>query len=261
MSSTFSTAERSYFTSESVTEGHPDKVCDQISDAVLDAVLKDDPDGHVACETATTTGVVLVFGEITTSTYVDIPALVRDVVRDIGYTHAAYGFDCKTCGVIVSIKEQSPEIAGGVEHGARSRASKDTGRSVRPDRRRRPGHDDRLRLPRDRRADAAADLPRAQALPAVCPRRASTRRSPGCARTAKAKSPSSTTTGNRMRVDTVVVSTQHADDVSNDRIRADVERVHHPPGHRPRSASTPRRSSTSIRAAASRLAGRWPTLV
>ncbi|MDQ3779253.1 MAG: methionine adenosyltransferase, partial [Chloroflexota bacterium] len=112
---TFASAERTFFTSESVTEGHPDKVCDQISDAVLDAVLRDDPDAHVACETATTTGMILVFGEISTSTYVDIPAVVRDVVRDIGYTHSKFGFDAKTCGVMVAIKEQSVEISSGVE--------------------------------------------------------------------------------------------------------------------------------------------------
>lgn len=115
MSTTFSTADQSFFTSESVTEGHPDKLCDQVSDAVLDAVLKDDPESHVACETATTTGMVVVFGEITTNTYVDIPTIVRDVVRDIGYTHASYGFDYKTCGVMVSIKEQSPEIDEAVD--------------------------------------------------------------------------------------------------------------------------------------------------
>src|SRR5215211_1945051 len=104
MASTFSTAERTFFTSESVTEGHPDKVCDQISDAVLDAILTDDPDGKVACESAATTGTIFVFGEITTSTYVDIPSLVRSVVRNVGYTHSKHGFDAKTCGVIVSIK-------------------------------------------------------------------------------------------------------------------------------------------------------------
>src|SRR6476620_5776119 len=97
------TAERTFFTSESVTEGHPDKVCDQISDAVLDAVLREDPDAKVACEAATTTGMILVFGEITTSTYVDIQNLVRDVVRDIGYTHSGYGFDANTCGVVVAL--------------------------------------------------------------------------------------------------------------------------------------------------------------
>ncbi len=103
------------FTSESVTEGHPDKVADQISDAVLDAVLADDPDGRVACETLITTGLVLVAGEITTTTYVDIPRLVRERVAQIGYTRAKYGFDAETCGVIVAIDEQSPDIAQGVD--------------------------------------------------------------------------------------------------------------------------------------------------
>src|SRR5918997_6047271 len=118
---TFGTAEQTFFTSESVTEGHPDKVCDQISDAVLDAVLKDDPDAHVACETAATTGMILVFGEITTSTYVDIPSVVRRVIRDIGYTHSLHGFDAATCGVVVSIKEQSVEIQTGVDHALEER--------------------------------------------------------------------------------------------------------------------------------------------
>ncbi|MFT4037938.1 MAG: methionine adenosyltransferase [Thermomicrobiales bacterium] len=108
------TAEKTYFTSESVTEGHPDKVCDQISDAVLDAVLAQDPDARVACETATTTGMIMVFGELTTSAYVDIPAVVRETIEKIGYTHSSHGFDAKTCGVMVSIKEQSKEISEGV---------------------------------------------------------------------------------------------------------------------------------------------------
>ena len=102
------------FTSESVTEGHPDKICDQISDAVLDAILEKDPDGHVACECSATTGLVLVMGEITTSCYVDIPKIVRDVVRDIGYDRAKFGFDCETCAVLTSIHEQSADIAMGV---------------------------------------------------------------------------------------------------------------------------------------------------
>ncbi|MDP9237833.1 MAG: methionine adenosyltransferase [Chloroflexota bacterium] len=102
-------------TSESVTEGHPDKMCDQISDAVLDAIMKDDPMGRVACETACTTGLVIVMGEITTKTYVDIPAIVRETVRDIGYNNQHYGFDWETCGVMVSIKEQSGDIAMGVD--------------------------------------------------------------------------------------------------------------------------------------------------
>jgi S-adenosylmethionine synthetase len=102
------------FTSESVTEGHPDKICDKISDAVLDAILTEDPMARVACETAVTTGMVLVMGEITTDCYVDIPKVVRDTIRDIGYVRAKYGFDCETCAVLTSIDEQSPDIALGV---------------------------------------------------------------------------------------------------------------------------------------------------
>jgi S-adenosylmethionine synthetase len=109
---------RYLFTSESVTEGHPDKMCDQISDAILDAILTDDPDARVACEAATTTGIVLVLGEITTSTYVDFQAVVRETVREIGYTNAEYGFDYQTCGTLVSVKEQSPDIAQGVGEGS-----------------------------------------------------------------------------------------------------------------------------------------------
>ncbi len=103
------------FTSESVTEGHPDKMCDQISDAILDAIIREDPDARVACETATTTGLVAVLGEITTSTYVDFQVVVRETVREIGYTRADYGFDYQTCGALVSVKEQSPDIAQGVD--------------------------------------------------------------------------------------------------------------------------------------------------
>lgn len=106
-------AEKHLFTSESVTEGHPDKICDQISDAVLDAVLKDDPDGACCCEVFTTTGLVVVGGEITTKTYVDIPSIVRGVLKDIGYTNAEYGIDYKSCGVVVAVDEQSAEIAQG----------------------------------------------------------------------------------------------------------------------------------------------------
>ncbi|MGD9696896.1 MAG: methionine adenosyltransferase [Thermoleophilia bacterium] len=102
------------FTSESVTEGHPDKIADQISDGVLDAVLTDDPYGRVACETLITTGQVVVAGEISTKTYVDIPSVVRNTVRRIGYTRAKYGFDCETCGISVALDEQSPDIAQGV---------------------------------------------------------------------------------------------------------------------------------------------------
>ena len=102
------------FTSESVTEGHPDKLADQISDAILDAILKDDPYGRVACETLVTTGLAFVAGEITTETYVDIPKIVRQTVKDVGYTNAHYGYDYETCGVMVAIDEQSPDISQGV---------------------------------------------------------------------------------------------------------------------------------------------------
>src|SRR5262249_26829989 len=98
------------FASESVTEGHPDKLADQISDAVLDAILSKDPLARVACETAVTTGLVLVTGEITTDCYVDIPRIIRQTVREVGYTRAKFGFDCETCGVLLSIDEQSPDI-------------------------------------------------------------------------------------------------------------------------------------------------------
>ena len=110
------------FTSESVTEGHPDKICDQISDAVLDAILEQDPTARVACETTVTTGLVHVMGEITTSCYVDIPKIARDVVREIGYDRAKYGFDCDTCAVITSIDEQSPDIAMGVDKSYEAKA-------------------------------------------------------------------------------------------------------------------------------------------
>ena len=103
------------FTSESVTEGHPDKICDQISDTMLDAILSKDPVARVACETTVTTGLVHVMGEISTSCYVDIPKIAREVVRDIGYDRAKFGFDCDTCAVITSIDEQSPDIALGVD--------------------------------------------------------------------------------------------------------------------------------------------------
>jgi len=109
------------FTSESVTEGHPDKICDKISDAVLDAILTEDPMARVACETAVTTGMVLVMGEITTDCYVDIPKVVRETIRDIGYVRAKYGFDCDTCAVLTSIDEQSPDIAMGVDRAYEAR--------------------------------------------------------------------------------------------------------------------------------------------
>src|SRR6201996_4875176 len=120
------------FTSESVTEGHPDKIADQISDGVLDAVMRDDPLGRVACETLVNTGLIVVSGEITTNTYVDIQEIARETVRKIGYTDAAFGFDCHTCAVINAIDKQSPDIAQGVDLALESRVN--------------PGDDDALDL-------------------------------------------------------------------------------------------------------------------
>ena len=111
------------FTSESVTEGHPDKICDQISDAVLDAILEKDPNGRVACETCASTGLVHIMGEITTSCYVDIPKIAREVIRSIGYDRAKYGFDCDTCGIITNIDEQSGDIAMGVDNSYENKES------------------------------------------------------------------------------------------------------------------------------------------
>ena len=118
-------AEQYLFTSESVTEGHPDKMCDQVSDAILDAILRDDPAARVACETATTTGMVAVLGEITTTTYVEFQNVVRDTIREIGYTDARYGFDYRTCGTLVSVHEQSPDIKRGVDEALETRNTGD----------------------------------------------------------------------------------------------------------------------------------------
>jgi S-adenosylmethionine synthetase len=121
---------RRLFTSESVTEGHPDKICDQISDAVLDEILKEDPYARVACETSVTTGLVLVSGEITTTCYVDIPKVVRRTIAEIGYTRAKYGFDAETCAVITAIDEQSPDIAQGVDAAYESRLGSATDKDI-----------------------------------------------------------------------------------------------------------------------------------
>jgi len=118
--------ERRFFTSESVTEGHPDKICDQISDAILDELIRQDPNSRVACETCATTGLVLVMGEITTQAYVDIQKIARETIREIGYDRAKYGFDCDTCGIIVSIDEQSADIAMGVDKALEARENQMT---------------------------------------------------------------------------------------------------------------------------------------
>ena len=115
------------FTSESVTEGHPDKIADQISDAVLDAILTEDPRGRVACESLLTTGLIVVAGEITTTSHVDISEVARQTVRDVGYTRAKFGFDAETCGVVVAVHKQSPDIAQGVDQGSDKLGAGDQG--------------------------------------------------------------------------------------------------------------------------------------
>jgi S-adenosylmethionine synthetase len=219
----FSSAERTFFTSESVTEGHPDKVCDQISDAVLDAVLREDPDAKVACETATTTGMILVFGEVTTSTYVDIQNLVRDVVRDIGYTSSGVGFDGNTCGVVVALKEQSPDISSGVGSALEVRQ----GRNV--DRFDQTGAGDQGMMI----GYACDETPELMPLPISLAHRVARRLSevrksgelPYLRPDGKSQVTVEYRNGKPFRVDTVVVSTQHAEEVSNDTIERDVRRL------------------------------------
>ena len=156
-----------HFTSESVTEGHPDKMADQVSDTILDALLAEDPQARVACETFLTTGLALVGGEITTTAYVDIPRLVREKIASIGYTRSEYGFDAQTCSVIVAVDPQSPDIAQGVDEAYEAQHEPGRRGSARPPGRGRPGDDVRLRVPRDGRADAVADHARAQDLQAA----------------------------------------------------------------------------------------------
>jgi len=214
------TADRTYFTSESVTEGHPDKVCDQISDAVLDAVLRLDPDAHVACETATTTGMILVFGEISTSSYVDIPAVVRRTIETIGYTHSLHGFDAKTCGVIVAIKDQSPEISDGIADSVEVR----TGQLV--DMFDRVGAGDQGMMI----GFASNETPELMPLPislahGLCKRLAAARKSgevPWLLPDGKAQVTVEYHRGRPARVDTVVVSTQHGKEVANTEIEQTV---------------------------------------
>ena len=214
------TAEKTYFTSESVTEGHPDKVCDQISDAVLDAVLRRDPEAHVACETATTTGMIVVFGEISTTTYVDIPAVVRETIDQIGYTHSKHGFDAKTCGVIVAIKDQSPEISLGVSDSIEVR----TGQLV--DDFDRVGAGDQGMMI----GFASNETPELMPLPIslahrLCRRLAAARRSgeiPWLLPDGKAQVTVEYHRGRPARVDAVVVSTQHAPDVTNEVIAKEI---------------------------------------
>ena len=207
------------FTSESVTEGHPDKVCDQISDAVLDAILEQDPQGRVACETTACTGLIHVMGEITTSCYVDIAHIAREVVRDIGYDRGKYGFDCDTCAVITSIDEQSADIALGVDKSLESKEGTDSELSN--------GAGDQGMM----FGYACDETPELMPLPLslaqkLCKRMAEVRKS-GQVPYMRPDGKSQVTVeydelGRPVRVDTVVISTQHDPDVSLEQIRKDM---------------------------------------
>ncbi len=219
--STFMTSPHFFFTSESVTEGHPDKLCDQISDAVLDAIIKDDPNARVACETAVTTGLILVMGEITTSTYVDIATIARDTVRDIGYTRAKYGFDAETCGVIVSIKEQSPDIALGVNRALEAREGQMSDAEIEA-----IGAGDQGMMIGFACNETPEYMPLTISLANKLARRLAEVRRNGLLDYLRPDGKSQVTVeyayGKPKRVDTVVVSTQHAPDVAQEQIRADV---------------------------------------
>lgn len=218
MPTTFMTAPQYFFTSESVSEGHPDKMCDQISDAILDAILDQDPAARVACETSINTGLVLVFGEITTSAYVDIEKIVRETIRDIGYTRAKYGFDADTCGVIVSIKEQSADIAQGVDEALESREGDMTDAQIEA-----IGAGDQGMMIGFACDETPEYMPLTSSLSHKLVRRLSEARKSGEIDWLRPDAKSQVTVeykaGKPVRVDTVVISTQHAPEISQQEIR------------------------------------------
>jgi S-adenosylmethionine synthetase len=198
---------RSIFTSESVTEGHPDKIADQISDAVLDAVLAEDPYGRVACEVMVTTGICVVAGEITTKTYVDVPKVAREVIQEIGYTDAAFGFDCKTCGVLNTIQAQSPDIAMGVDTGGAGDQGLMFGYAC-------DETEELMPLPiilAHKLARRLSEVRKNGTLPYLRP-------------DGKSQVSVEYVDGKPVRIDAIVVSTQHGEDVSTEQLRADIKK-------------------------------------
>ena len=207
------------FTSESVTEGHPDKICDQISDAVLDAILEKDPDARVACETTCTTGMVYIMGEISTSCYVDIPRIARQVIRDIGYTRAKFGFDADTCGVITSIDEQSADIALGVDHSLENKSGAETDEFV-------TGAGDQGMMFGYACNETPELMPLAISLAHKLAKRLTQVRKEGTLAYLRPDGKTQVTIeyedDKPRRVDTIVISNQHAPEVTTGQIRADI---------------------------------------
>jgi S-adenosylmethionine synthetase len=221
MGTTFTDAPQLFFSSESVTEGHPDKICDQISDAVLDCLLEQDPESRVACETATTTGLVVVMGEVTTKAYVEIQDIVRGVVRDIGYTDSEYGFDANTCGVMVTIHSQSPDIARGVDQALETREGEHVDEAIEA-----MGAGDQGMMYGFACNESPELMPLTISLAHRLTRRLAHVRKNGqlsyLRPDGKAQVTIEYSYGQPKRVDTVLISTQHDPDVDNDTIRNDL---------------------------------------